>query len=276
MAGRKRYHLHFYTTNMKNIASILLVWVSLFCAAPTFAYGPDGHRIISKIAYNHLSKKARKQVDKVLGMKEGMIHASSWADEVRSIPAYQRSTTFHYKNLPTGYTPAQIDSLFDQSPKEGDFMLFAIDSLQQRLKAVPDDQDALRFLVHFMGDSHQPMHLGRKDDLGGNMLKLKWFDKDINLHSLWDSYLIDMAEYSYTEMADYLEKKYEGKTLPERDRKASLQKAYAIRERIYADYPAMAEKVNPYQYYRNYKEDMEYMLYLGGRQLANVLNEIYK
>jgi len=57
-------------------------------------------------------------------------------------------------------------------------------------------------LVHFMGDLHQPMHIGRKEDKGGNSIQVEWFGRGTNLHSVWDSKMIDDWEMSYIELAD--------------------------------------------------------------------------
>src|SRR5690606_4909993 len=65
-------------------------------------------------------------------------------------------------------------------------------------------QQYLYFLIHIIGDAHQPLHVGREEDLGGNKVTLEWFGSKTNLHTIWDSKLIDFEKYSYKEYADVL------------------------------------------------------------------------
>jgi len=68
-----------------------------------------------------------------------------------------------------------------------------------------DRVEALRFLVHFVGDVHQPLHVGRREDLGGNRVLVLWFDEPANLHSVWDSRMIESEELSFTELAGFID-----------------------------------------------------------------------
>ena len=68
-----------------------------------------------------------------------------------------------------------------------------------------EKQIALKFLVHLIGDLHQPLHVGKKSDRGGNKIKVKWFGEETNLHQVWDSKMIQLQELSYIEYSDYLQ-----------------------------------------------------------------------
>src|SRR6185436_16787133 len=68
------------------------------------------------------------------------------------------------------------------------------------------EKESLRMLIHLVGDIHQPLHVGRPGDRGGNDVKLKWFGSDSNLHRVWDSDMIDGTRLSYTELAESLYK----------------------------------------------------------------------
>jgi hypothetical protein len=57
-------------------------------------------------------------------------------------------------------------------------------------------------LVHLIGDMHQPLHVGRKGDKGGNMIQVQWFGQGTNLHAVWDAKMIDFYKMSYSEMAN--------------------------------------------------------------------------
>jgi len=161
----------------------------------------------------------------------------------------------------------ELKQLLENPKSEGDHLFYAIDTLTTRLKKDRNDVEALKFLIHFIGDLHQPMHLGRLDDLGGNKVVTKWFGKTINLHSWWDSYLIEDHQMSYTEFSQYLQDKFE-------PRKAEIQKcsllqsieaSYAVRNLIYG-YDNSDTSNYHYSYYFNPKIDE--MLYRGGIQLA--------
>jgi len=144
-----------------------------------------------------------------------------------------------------------------------------------RLKKDKNDKEALKFLVHFVGDLHQPMHMGRKDDKGGNKVDFNWFGRKTNLHSVWDGALIENEKMSFSEFSQYLQDKFES-------RKAEIKKCsvlqsveavYSVRNSIYG-YDTSDTSNYHYVYYFADKRDE--MLYRGGIQLANILNAIYK
>ena len=249
-------------------ASLLLITVS------SFAYDAVGHRIVADIAYNNLSEKARVQLDKVLG-KKGMVYEATWADEVRSDNKYAYSYQWHYQDLDDNMTSADIKKLLDNPTAEGEHLFFALDQMQTRLKKDKNDTEALKFLIHFVGDLHQPMHIGRKDDKGGNKVDFNWFGRKTNLHSVWDGALIENQKMSYSEYSQYLQDKFE-------PRKAgfkklgilqSIEASYAVRNLIYA---YDISDTNNYHYVYQFGDKLDEMLYRGGIQLANVLNAIYK
>jgi hypothetical protein len=153
------------------------LFVVLFCAInfALSAYDVIGHRIIADIAYQHLNATTRNQVDKLLG-KQGIIYEASWADEIRSDEHYAYSYQWHYQNLKDSLTSKDLKFLLDHPKAEGEHLFFALDSLTGELGKNHNNEEALKFVVHFVGDLHQPMHLGRVDDLGGNKVMVKWLD----------------------------------------------------------------------------------------------------
>ena len=238
------------------------------------AYDAVGHRIIADIAYQNLTKKARTQVDKVLG-KQGIVYQATWADEVRSDKKYETSYQWHYQNLKDSMNSADLQKLLDNPKAEGEHLFYALDMLTSRLKKDKNDIEALKFLVHFVGDLHQPMHLGRLEDLGGNKLKTSWFGKPINLHSLWDTYIVDGKNMSYSEYSQYLQDKYEPQKLVFQKYSIlqSIEAGYVLRNQIYG---YDMTDTNNYHYLYFFADKQDEMLYRGGIQLANILNAIYK
>lgn len=247
---------------------------SLLISTISMAYGPIGHRAIASIAQSELHPKAKEQIETLLG-KNGIIYLSTWADEIRDQPQYAESIPWHYQNLSPDKTPVMLNQLWEKPETEGQHLFYAIQYMLKRLHSDKNDLDALKFLIHFMGDLHQPMHLGRKDDLGGNKVAYNWFDTKTNIHSLWDTYLIDHHQMSYTELAEYLNDKYSQNknemakmTFP-----AVILKSFGITQRIYA---YSSEDKNNYKYFQTFRDDLDTMLYLGGIQLGKILNEIYQ
>jgi hypothetical protein len=239
-----------------------------------FAYDAVGHRIIADIAYHNLTDKARSQVDKVLGVR-GIVYEASWADDIRSDSKYAYSYQWHYQDLDDNMTSADMKKLMVNSKAEGEHLFFALDTLTTRLKKDKNDAEALKFLVHFVGDLHQPLHLGRKDDKGGNKVDMNWFGKKTNLHSVWDGALIESERMSYSEFSRYLMDKYEPKKaeFKKHNLLQSVEAAYAVRNAIYS---YNTSDTNNYHYVYFFADKRDEMLYRGGIQLANILNAIYK
>lgn len=78
--------------------------------------------------------------------------------------------------------------------------------LEDETSSAEDKANAVRFLTHFVGDIHQPLHVGRGADRGGNGVSLRWFGRESNLHRVWDSEMIDQHQLSYSELADFLDR----------------------------------------------------------------------
>ena len=137
-----------------------------------------------------------------------------------------------------------------------------------------DKEIAVIFLIHLMGDLHQPFHVGKAEDQGGNLVPLTFFREQTNLHSLWDSKLVDFQKYSYTEYADVLDKK--SKDEVEKIQSGNLEdwlfESYNTAAKIYSQTPINGN----YSYDYNYKFSgiMEDQLLKGGLRLAKILNEI--
>ena len=124
---------------------------------------------------------------------------------MRSDPSdfWQKTASpWHYVTVPNGTDYDDSDA-----PPEGDAMT-ALARFTETLrdpKASQDDKRlALRFIVHINGDLHQPLHAGNGTDRGGKDFKVTWFGKSTNLHSVWDSGLIEQRALSYSEYAKWL------------------------------------------------------------------------
>ena len=257
----------------------LLILLCIACAGlyslPAFSWGQEGHRIIAKIAYDNLSCKARKQVNKVLG-KQGMIYWANWPDEIKSDTIYPNSYDWHFQDFDGGLSDSIVLDALVHYPKEGGNMFRVLDSLTAVLKDGKGNVHTLRFLVHLTGDRYCPMHTAHMDDRGGNDVKMKWFKADTRLHTVWDEKLIESQGYSYTEFAQKLEIEYADckKAIEQMSDEELLLHNYHFTEAIY-DYQKVWDG-NTYHYIYRWHIPMEEQLYIAGIRLAQLLNKIYK
>lgn len=165
---------------------VLLVTLAIL-STQAFAWGTQGHQIIAKIASAKLSIAARNEVERLLALEPGetLVSISTWADVHRN-PATSR---WHYVNFPRQNCnyDRQHDCL------DGQCVIEAINKQLEILASKRSDMErltALKYLVHLVGDVHQPLHAGYQEDKGGNTYQLQAFMRGSNLHMLWDSGLI--------------------------------------------------------------------------------------
>ena len=267
---------------MKRVFTVLLIIVCA-CAysLPALSWGQEGHRIIAKIAYDNLTKKAKKQVDGVLG-KQGMIYWANWPDEIKSDTIYKQSIKdgWHYQDFDGGLSDSTVVAALTDYPKEGGNLFRALDSLVNDLQIRRFEnskiEHTLRFVVHISGDKFCPMHTAHQDDRGGNDVKMKWFGGNTRLHTVWDTKLIESQGYSFTEYAEKLEIEYEGEkqAILAMSEEELLLQNYHFTEDIYK-YQETWDG-NAYHYIYRWHIPMERQLYIAGIRLAKLLNSIYK
>ena len=253
---------------------IMIFSVLLAIALNTFAWGPKGHRIVAQVAYDHLDSKARKHVDAVLGT-HGMIYLSTWPDEIKSDTIYPQSHDWHYQDLDGGLSDKDVTSKLVFYPDEGGNMFRALDSLSLLLVNEPNNHDALVFYVHLMADRFCPMHVAHLDGKGGNAVRMKWFGQNTNLHSVWDSKILESKGFSYSEYAAYLHDVYGSqlKEMQQMTAEQTLLHTYHLTSDIYTYHSTWSG--NAYHYTYHWTAPMEYQLYLAGVKLAQELNQLF-
>ena len=157
------------------------------------AWGPVGHRVAAKVAEGRLTPAAKAALAELLDEDKDLGTASNWPDVHgrKDIPA---SAPWHYVNVPL--TEPRYDAKFCQAggcvvSKIKDFRKVLAD----RSASKEDRRLALRFLAHFVEDIHMPLHVGHRDDKGGNLCQVRFPDKDSgsNLHRVWDSGVIEFT-----------------------------------------------------------------------------------
>lgn len=165
-------------------ALALLCLGSLVAAQRAHGFGPDGHRIAGLVAEAYLCDQARVEIGR-FGEGDGLAELGLWADRIRTQPPWDDSGPWHYVNIADG------DSFDDyRSPPEGD-ALWAIAHFRSRLRSEnltrEQRSEALKFLVHFVVDLHQPLHVGRRADRGGTLTEVFIGENRTSLHRLWDT-----------------------------------------------------------------------------------------
>ncbi len=170
--------------------SLALVLAALAVAGPAWGWGRLGHRVAGRIAEDRLTSAARKAVRDLLEPGESLADVSTWADEYRR--DHTETGPWHYVNVPI--TEPAYHPRFEA--KEGG-VVSRIDHFRKILAdpSAPRDrrQQALKFLVHFLQDMHQPVHVGHRGDRGGNDLQVQFFGQGSNLHRVWDSGILEKA-----------------------------------------------------------------------------------
>ncbi|HZF09450.1 MAG TPA: S1/P1 nuclease [Thermoanaerobaculia bacterium] len=179
----------------------------LLLARPAFPWGATGHRVVGRIAEHHLSEAAARGVAGILG-PESLAQVATWPDEIRSDPAWDRAKPWHFLSVDDGetYETTARDPQGDVVEAIGRFSKVLRDPAAARA----DRAEALRFLVHFVGDVHQPLHVGRRDDRGGNSVRVNWFGENTNLHAVWDEKILEAEKLSFSELALFLDHPTDG------------------------------------------------------------------
>lgn len=253
--------------NYRNLLFNLILTTPLLA----FGWGQKGHDTVAYIAECNLSAAAKNAAEELLDGKS-IVYYANWMDNASHTPKYEYTRTWHYKNIDDGQT---YDSAIKNS--KGDI----VEALKNQIEilgneSLPKEQRALalKMVVHFLGDIHQPMHLGHQTDLGGNKVNVKYFKTPKNLHSVWDSSLVESAhKWSYTEWQQQIDRATPDqkaailyKSNPDDWAKESLD----IARLIYSKTPSGTDI--SYDYISEWTPVIELQLLRGGLRLASVLN----
>ena len=258
---------------------VILVILLMSPLQKTFAWGITGHRVVAEIAQHHLSTKAIAAIREIIG-KESLAMWANWPDFIKSdtTHTWDKTSAWHYVDLP-GNTGKQafVDSLKKLS---GENLYTQIKAMEVQVKdkslSIEARRNALAFLIHFIGDLHQPLHVGRDEDQGGNKITVYWFDAKTNLHSVWDTKLVDFQQYSYTEYAASLDvkDKVQVKAWQQSSLADWFYESHVLSDKVYALSPP--ESKLSYKYNYIFQADLDTQLLKGGVRLAKILNDLFK
>jgi len=235
-------------------------------------WGKTGHRAVAEIAKQYLSEKAKASINLLLD-GQSMTVASTFADEIKSDDNFDEFKPWHYANVPFDESYLEADK-----NQDGDIVIGIQYCINVLKDPASDDEDKtfyLKMLIHLMGDMHQPLHFGLKEDLGANRFYVDWFGENSNFHRVWDSEMIDSNGMSYTEMAKNktvlspveLQQYASGKLID------WVEDTRTLTKQVYA---SAEERENlGYRYMYDWYDTLNLQLHKAGIRLAKVLNEIF-
>lgn len=260
---------------MKLLYSLLLC----FLVSPMFSlsndddWGQNGHRAIAEIAWQYLDEDVKEKINALLG-GESLALVSTFADEIKSDKKYDAYKPWHYVNMP-------LNSNYEAAEKneEGDIIVGiekCVEVLKDKKASNEDKVFYLKMLVHFVGDLHQPFHIGTKEDRGGNNFKVFWFGEKTNIHRLWDTQLIESYNMSYSELAanKYPFTKKEIKKIKTTQIMKWVSETHEVTRLVYQS--AEPDENLSYAYTYKWFPVVRQQMHKAGIRLAAQLDEIFK
>lgn len=266
---------------------VFFLLLALFGASDAFGWGPDGHSIVAEIAQHRLSAAARSGISQTLGSGVSLASISSWADDVRD--SRPDSYNWHFVDIPIAnatYDP----SLYCKSSPKGDCIVAELNRLKNEIRCAPtaaERADALRFAVHFVGDIHQPLHTV-EDATGGNQIHVATYiggatctggctrtSSTTNLHTVWDSTIIQKASWDWGAMVTIVEKDLpsDSQSANSLDPKDWAEETHLVAQKIWPLTPKNG--VIDEEYYIRTLPHIQRQLGLAGVRLARYLNDVY-
>lgn len=253
---------------------MLYLLVPLFVSVESFAWGPQGHQIVGALAEKYLLDSTKLKIREISG-EETLEQLSTWPDEIKSNPEWAKSKPWHYANIPDG-------SSYDQCDKNpaGD-VVEAIPRMTKDLinTSLPLEKrkQALAFIVHFLGDIHQPLHVGRSEDMGGNAINMQWQNKKTNLHAIWDSAILRDISSNTNDVAAMLYNVSDAQIaqLGLGDVNSWVNEGLSLRQLIYS-YPANRSNNWEKEYSSRVGSTLKDRLQKAGVRLASWLNRNLK
>jgi hypothetical protein len=272
-------------TRARSLRLVVLGTLAASAAGQALAWGPVGHRIAGDLAEQKLCPAARTKV-KSLGGGESLAELGNWADEIRDEPQWKSSRPWHYMDLPDlppGAGLAEARAAIEKlaHPRDGD----VLEALARFSKVLVDPKkpsaeraEALRFVVHFVVDIHQPLHIGRPSDHGGNDVQVVFGKKGpVTLHHFWDTEVLPSrgpsAKMKHWLEADLAALPAERANDPPAEWAAE---SLLLRATVYGFRPAAHGPVTlDDSYVRSAQKIADERLVLAGARLATTLNTIF-
>ena len=252
---------------------LLLAGAGWLAPTPAQAWSAFGHRLIALLAQEQLSESTRTQVDALLALEPGadMGTIAAWPDEIRQLPGYEQTGPFHYVNI----KDAGCHYVATRDCPDGACIVAALPHYLQILgdRTQPETVrlDALKFVVHLVGDVHQPLHAGNRDDRGGNQFQINLNGEPTNLHAVWDYHVLRSADLDLTDYRQRLAPRVAGASIGSMQVVDWAQVSCALIDRK-SLYPKRPGKL-PVHYLEQKRPIAEAQIVLAAAHLAAVLEQ---
>ncbi|MDP9079949.1 MAG: S1/P1 nuclease [Bacteroidota bacterium] len=236
------------------------------------SWGHTGHNVVGRIAEGHLTDKAKAGVAALLG-GESIADVASWADENRD-----RSTaSWHFINVETGLPFEEFKKQVESTADVYTALVKEEGILADEKASNTDRATALKYVIHFVGDIHQPMHVSRAEDKGGNTIQVRYNGQGTNLHSLWDTKLLEQAGLSGEELAKQFDKATPVQITKWQSDPQLLWawESYQISSQLYGEIEKNGTSIDD-AYYKAHLPVVENRIEKAGIRLAGVLNAIFE
>jgi len=252
----------------KALITLAFLLTLIISPATAFAWGKQGHALVAEVAFNYMDKNTKKIVLQYLdGMN--IEDAANWMDNVKSDHSYDFMRAYHYVNFDRGANVVESN---------GDNIIYqlniTIKELQNKSNLSKEEINTkIKILFHLMGDLHQPLHIGYGEDKGGNSMQINYNSKGTNLHSLWDSGIIEHKKITLSDCL--MSKKYSKNEI------RALQKINVVnwsidsRSHLAQIYKTGGNEIND-EYVDSCVPIIENQILKSGIRLAGILNEVLK
>jgi hypothetical protein len=263
------------------LAAALLGAAAAALPGVVLAFGALGHRTSVLLAERELCPAARSEIDD-LDDGQPLTELALWPDKIRDDPAWERSVPWHYINFPdlppgAGFKQALAALRAFHHPPEGDVLTAIAQftaTLADRSRSHDERAEALRFVVHFVVDVHQPVHVARPSDGGGTEVEVRVGDDVRSLHGFWDTSVFNRRGVAPEQFAQELEAAFEAVPAARAHDPPEVWAAESLvlRPTVYSFAPAQGPAPLSDEYRRMAQQIAEQRLVLAAARLAATLN----
>ncbi len=255
---------------MSNCRLALILVLLLALPGAARGWGWSVHALIGELAAQQLSAETRAQVQKLLSEEDDprLAAIAVWADKVRDEPEWEWTAPMHYVK----FRDARCNRVRVRDCQDGLCVYGAVNRYRKELanRRLPQRRraEALKFLVHFVADAHQPMHAGYRDDRGGNNFQISIDGTGTNLHAVWDTRVLALTPETMTATVERLLASMPASTAPVDPRRWAEESCAAIDQLgIYPDRPGRL----PADYLQRMRPQAEARVQLAAKRLAEML-----
>lgn len=255
---------------MLKIAQQIFLTSFFFLSFNAYSWGPKGQEITVLIAESYLTLKATADIKSILGPNITLSSFAVWADQARNTTEWNYTGGWHYIDVADSGTYGHEATQLPDDVLEA--INYCVDKLKSNITST-EKTTWLKFLVHFVGDVHRPMHVGRPGDRGGNSTQVS-YGKTMNLHYLWDTAFISKNSLSPAAYANAL--KSQNRSQIELTRPFStdvvIKEDLALRPFMYSYKNGVIDG----NYEKQAFQIVDERLWTGGLRLASLLNSIFR